>query len=89
MHPDDEPVFKRSRWGTNHYYANPRNSVGRVLIVLALLLTGTMLVLMANRAGPFAPEPTPEPTTSPGYDTTWPYAPGTTGPSPSSTPSAP
>ncbi|MGT2531961.1 hypothetical protein ACU4GG_36585 [Streptomyces nojiriensis] len=54
---DDEPVFKRSKWGTNRYYYNPRNPVGLALIVLSVLLAGTMMILMANRAGPFAPEP--------------------------------
>ena len=57
MHHDDEPVFKRSRWGANRYYYNPRNPVGLALIVISLLFAGTMPFLMANHAGPFAPPP--------------------------------
>ncbi|WP_330299824.1 hypothetical protein [Streptomyces sp. NBC_00503] len=65
MHHDDEPVFKRSQWGTNRYYYNARNPVGLVLIVITVLAVGTMLILMANRAGPFAPPPAPAPWNSP------------------------
>ncbi|MFE7185656.1 hypothetical protein [Streptomyces erythrochromogenes] len=66
----DEPVFKRSKWGTNRYYYNPRNPVGLALIVVTLLFVGTMMVLMTNRAGPFrpAPAPTPAPWTPAPYD---------------------
>lgn len=68
---DYEPVFKRSKWGANRYYYNPRNPVGLTLIVLSLLFAGTMLILMANRAGPFAPpKSTPWPQQS--YDHSWP-----------------
>ncbi|MFD4869394.1 hypothetical protein [Streptomyces sp. NPDC058412] len=59
MGHDDEPVFKRSQWGTNRYYYNPQNPVGLALIVITLLFAGTMMILMANRAGPFKPSPTP------------------------------
>ncbi|MFD5409235.1 hypothetical protein OG749_41155 [Streptomyces nojiriensis] len=59
MPHDDEPVFKRSRWGTNRYYYNPANPVGLALIVISLVFAATMLILMSNRAGPFAPEPAP------------------------------
>ncbi|MFF4421663.1 hypothetical protein ACFY04_12895 [Streptomyces sp. NPDC001549] len=59
MPHDDEPVFKRSTWGTNRYYCNPDNPVGLSLIVISLVFAATMLILMSNRAGPFAPEPTP------------------------------
>ncbi|MFJ7209193.1 hypothetical protein ACIQWR_37385 [Streptomyces sp. NPDC098789] len=83
MHPDDEPVLKRSKWGTNHYYVNPHNPIGLALIVIGLLFTATMLILMANHAGPWAPHPAPAPTTSPAYDDIAPFAPSTTGPSPS------
>ncbi|KOV18961.1 hypothetical protein ADK90_19060 [Streptomyces sp. XY413] len=71
VHHDDEPVFKRSKWGTNRYYYNPRNPVGLALTVITVLVVGTMLILMANRAGPFEPPPAPAP---------WNPAPVTTGP---------
>ncbi|WP_405791668.1 hypothetical protein OG753_36395 [Streptomyces sp. NBC_00029] len=72
MHHDDEPVFKRSKWGTNRYHLNPDNPVGLALIVITLIFVATMMILMTNRAGPFAPEPTPTrwaptPATSPAY----------------------
>ncbi|WP_328299212.1 hypothetical protein OG389_16325 [Streptomyces sp. NBC_00435] len=72
MHHDDEPVFKRSKWGTNRYSYNPRNPVGLVLIVITLLFAGTMLILMANRAGPFAARPAPKPWDLPAYEHSWP-----------------
>ncbi|MFD9518218.1 hypothetical protein [Streptomyces sp. NPDC059979] len=68
MHHDDEPVFKRSKWGTNRYYYNPQNPVGLALIVITLLFVGTMLILMANRAGPFAAPPAPQPWNTPAYE---------------------
>ncbi|MFJ8016149.1 hypothetical protein [Streptomyces sp. NPDC096339] len=84
MH-DDEPVFKRSKWGTNRYYYNPRNPVGLALIVISLLFGGTMMILMANRAGPFAPEPEPPLPSPPPYH----YAPPMPSGSPSPWPSLP
>ncbi|AZM92320.1 MULTISPECIES: hypothetical protein [Streptomyces] len=81
MRYDDEPVFRRSKWGTNRYSYNPHNSVGRALIIITLLFTGTMLILMANRAGPFKPSPTPAPWSPPPYDDSR--------PSPSLTPPGP
>ncbi|MFF2652144.1 hypothetical protein [Streptomyces sp. NPDC058045] len=51
---DDEPVFKRNRWGTNRYEFNPRNPVGCALIVLVLVFAAVMLLLMHQHAGPFA-----------------------------------
>ncbi|WP_371591748.1 hypothetical protein [Streptomyces virginiae] len=72
MHHDDEPVFKRSKWGTNRYYYNPRNPVGLALIVITLLFVGTMMILMANRAGPFAAPPAPKTWTPPAYEQPWP-----------------
>ncbi|MFI5831392.1 hypothetical protein ACIA6C_29745 [Streptomyces sp. NPDC051578] len=78
MHDDDEPVFKRSQWGTNRYYYNPRNPVGLALIVISLLFAATMMIFMANRAGPFTP---PAPTPWPSSDTSWP-PPLSTAPSP-------
>ncbi|MFE5558376.1 hypothetical protein [Streptomyces sp. NPDC056544] len=65
MRYDDEPVFKRSKWGTNRYYYNP---VGLALIVITLLFVGTMMILMANRAGPFKPAPDPAPWSPPPYE---------------------
>ncbi|WP_225833233.1 hypothetical protein [Streptomyces sp. NK08204] len=59
---DNEPVFKRSKWGTNRYEYNPRNPVGFALIVVAIGFAVVMLLLMHNQAGPFAP---PNPTTAP------------------------
>ncbi|MBT2407860.1 MULTISPECIES: hypothetical protein [unclassified Streptomyces] len=80
QYDDDEPIFKRSKWSRRYYY-NPANPVGRALIVISLLFAGTILLLMANRAGPFKPEPTPEPWNPPAYDYSW--------PSPSTTPASP
>ncbi|MEU3403108.1 hypothetical protein ABZ766_04010 [Streptomyces sp. NPDC006670] len=68
MHDDDEPVFRRSTWGTNRYYYNPRNPLGLALIVGTMLFVGTMLILVTNRAGPFKPAPDPAPLTTPPYD---------------------
>ncbi|TDC72369.1 hypothetical protein [Streptomyces hainanensis] len=60
MRDDDEPVFRRSRWGTSAYVYNHRNPVGRFLIVLSLVLVAVGLVLMVTGTGPFAPaEPVP------------------------------
>ncbi|BAU87311.1 hypothetical protein SLA_6444 [Streptomyces laurentii] len=39
----EEPVFVRSKWGTNRYVYNVNNPVGRALIVLALLVAGGVL----------------------------------------------
>ncbi|MFC9705254.1 hypothetical protein ACFTWD_31710 [Streptomyces sp. NPDC056943] len=80
MRHDDEPVFKRSKWGTSRYTYNPRNPVGLALIVISLLFAGTMMILMANRAGPFAPPPDPKPWNPPAYEHSWPP------PSPTGTP---
>ncbi|MEX0171800.1 hypothetical protein [Streptomyces sp. LMG1-1-1.1] len=64
----DEPVFRKSRWGTSRYVYNADNPVGLALIVLTVVLVFVMLLLMGNRAGPFAPDPAPTPpaTTAPG-----------------------
>ncbi|MFJ7587486.1 hypothetical protein ACIQZO_08810 [Streptomyces sp. NPDC097617] len=72
MNRDDEPVFKRSKWGTNRYEYNPRNPIGLALIVITLVFGATMLILMANRAGPFKPAPDPKPWSPPAYDYSWP-----------------
>ncbi|WP_329121288.1 hypothetical protein [Streptomyces sp. NBC_01465] len=67
MSDDDEPIFKRSRWGTNRYVYNASNPVGLALIVITVIFAVVMLALVANRAGPFAPPAspvTPSPTVS-------------------------
>ncbi|MFJ3877149.1 hypothetical protein ACIPW5_06795 [Streptomyces sp. NPDC090077] len=71
MRHDDEPVFIRSRWGTSRYTYNPRNPVGLALIIITLLFAGVMMILMANRAGPFAPTPAKEPWNPPAYEHSW------------------
>ncbi|MGC0416175.1 hypothetical protein [Embleya sp. AB8] len=58
MPNDDEPVFKRSRWGVHRYEYNVRNPIGLTLTVLTLIAAGVLLLLMHNHAGPFA---TPDP----------------------------
>ncbi|MFB6872553.1 hypothetical protein [Streptomyces sp. NPDC056323] len=73
---DDEPVFKKSRLGTNRYEYNPRNPIGFALIVISVLLVGGMLLLMQLRAGPFAYPSAPTPVSTETGDT-WPYVPGT------------
>ncbi|WP_097258971.1 hypothetical protein [Streptomyces sp. Ag109_G2-15] len=55
---DNEPAFKRSKWGTNRYEYNPRNPMGFTLIVVAIGFAVVMLLLMHNHAGPFAPPDT-------------------------------
>ncbi|MFJ4687779.1 hypothetical protein [Streptomyces sp. NPDC088789] len=54
---DDEPVFKKSPWGTARYVYNPRHPVGLALIVMSVVVGGIVLLLMQLRAGPFAPPP--------------------------------
>ncbi|MFD7527664.1 hypothetical protein ACFV8E_08610 [Streptomyces sp. NPDC059849] len=89
---DDEPVFKKSRLGTNRYEYNPRNPVGFALIVISVLLVGGMLLLMHFRAGPFAHPSAPAPVST-GTDDTWRYVPGAEDPgdvgNPGSGPSTP
>ncbi|WP_330334227.1 hypothetical protein OHS33_33785 [Streptomyces sp. NBC_00536] len=73
MHPDDEPVFIRSKWGPRgRYYCNPRNPIGLALIVITLLVVGIGMILMSSHTGPFAPDPAPTststPVTPPGFD---------------------
>ncbi|MFF4583657.1 hypothetical protein [Streptomyces sp. NPDC001389] len=77
MRYDDEPVFKRGKWSKRYYY-NPGNPIGLALIIISSVAVGIMMLLMANRAGPFAPEPTPTPWNPPVYDDN--------GPPPSPTP---
>ncbi|MFG2973878.1 hypothetical protein ACGFYY_12830 [Streptomyces sp. NPDC048331] len=71
MRYDDEPVFKRGKWSKRYYY-NPDNPIGLALIVVSLVVAGTMLLLMANRAGPFEPAPDPKPWNPPRYEYSWP-----------------
>ncbi|MEU9125496.1 hypothetical protein AB0C96_37670 [Streptomyces sp. NPDC048506] len=80
MENDDEPVFKRSTWGTNRYVYNPNNPVGLALIVISLIFAVMMMVLMQKHAGPFAPPPDPTPWSPPPLDDEpWPTpAPGGT-----------
>ncbi|WP_327429704.1 hypothetical protein [Streptomyces sp. NBC_01236] len=50
---DDEPVFVRSKWGTNRYVYNPNNPLGLVLIIGSLLLAlGGMYYLRASSPHP-------------------------------------
>ncbi|MEU2130054.1 hypothetical protein [Streptomyces sp. NPDC018352] len=71
---DDEPVFKKSRLGTNRYEYNPRNPIGLALIVISVLLVGGMLLLMQLRAGPFAHPSAPAPVSTE-TDDIWRYVP--------------
>ncbi|MFJ8073777.1 hypothetical protein ACIQ7Q_07510 [Streptomyces sp. NPDC096176] len=67
MNNDDEPVFKRSTWGTNRYYYNPNNPVGLFLIIASVVFAIVMMVMMEYRVGPFAPPSTPT-WSPPAYD---------------------
>ncbi|WP_282695949.1 hypothetical protein [Streptomyces sp. CC208A] len=55
MSHDDEPVFRKSPWGTSRYTYNPRNPVGLGLIIAGSAFAIVMMVMMQNRTGPFAP----------------------------------
>lgn len=69
---EQEPVFKRSKWGTSRYVYNSRNPLGFALIVLTVVLVAVMLLLMHKRAGPLAPPSDHSPTPwSPSEDTSW------------------
>ncbi|TXS56563.1 hypothetical protein [Streptomyces sp. t39] len=57
----NEPVLKRSRWGTNRYVYNADNPLGMVLIVLSVVVTVIVLVMLQTRSGPFAVEERPAP----------------------------
>lgn len=61
---DDEPLFKKSRWGTNRYVYNADNPIGLALIVGSVVFALVGILLMENKAGPFAP-PEPSPSWSP------------------------
>ncbi|MCX2181184.1 hypothetical protein KV205_11670 [Streptomyces sp. SKN60] len=69
---EDEPVFKKSRWGSNRYVYNPNNPIGLALIIASSVFAIVMLLLMENRAGPFAPAPTPT-WSPPSSEDVWPY----------------
>jgi uncharacterized membrane protein len=45
---DDEPVFRKSRYGTNRYEYNPANPVGRVLIVVTIIGVIVGLAVMGS-----------------------------------------
>ncbi|MFJ3702980.1 MULTISPECIES: hypothetical protein [unclassified Streptomyces] len=46
---DDEPVFRRSEWGTTRYVYNPRNPIGLALIIGSLLFAvGALYHLRAS-----------------------------------------
>ncbi|MFI7246553.1 hypothetical protein [Streptomyces qinglanensis] len=63
---DDEPVFKKSNWGTSRYVYNPDNPVGLALTILSVVLALVTIFMMNERKGPFAvPE---EPSWSPSID---------------------
>lgn len=51
---DDEPVFKRSRWGTSRYVYNHRSPVGLALILITVVVVGIGMIMMATSSGPFA-----------------------------------
>ncbi|WP_086824387.1 hypothetical protein [Streptomyces sp. NRRL B-24572] len=74
---DDEPVFKKSKWGTNRYVYNPNNPIGLALIIVSSIFAIVMILLMENHAGPFAPPPAPT-WSPPSSQEPWPF--------PSSTP---
>ncbi len=84
MADDYEPVFKRSKW-RNRYYYNPRNPIGLALIIISLVFTATLLILMANRAGPFKPPEQPS-WSPPPVDHMWPPPSGAPVPAPSTWP---
>ncbi|MFM9373472.1 hypothetical protein [Streptomyces sp. Da 82-17] len=52
---DHEPVFKKSRWGTNRYVYNLNNPVGLALAIGSVLFAGVMMLMMETRSGPFEP----------------------------------
>ncbi|MGW4160294.1 hypothetical protein [Streptomyces sp. NPDC004788] len=56
---DHEPVFKKSRWGTNRYTYNPDNPIGLALIIGSVLFAVLMLGTMEHRGKPSEPGPTP------------------------------
>ncbi|MFF1506465.1 hypothetical protein [Streptomyces sp. NPDC058326] len=69
---NDEPVFKKSKWGTSRYVYNANNPIGLALIFISGGLAVVMVLLMENRAGPFAPPPSPT-WSPPQTQAPWPY----------------
>ncbi|NUP31433.1 MAG: hypothetical protein HOU01_06910 [Streptomycetaceae bacterium] len=58
---DDEPVFKKQKWGNPRYAYNPRNPVGMFLIIVSLVVAVVVLVPLSNKSPteskPYAPYP--------------------------------
>ncbi|WP_406280830.1 hypothetical protein [Embleya sp. NBC_00896] len=52
---NDEPIFKRRRWGNPRYTYNPNNPIGLALIIGSLTVGAVVMILMHTRSGPFAP----------------------------------
>ncbi|MFJ9823563.1 hypothetical protein ACIRSU_04200 [Streptomyces sp. NPDC101160] len=59
-----EPVFKKSKWGTNRYTYNPDNPIGLALIIGTVLFAVLVLGTMEHRGTPSEPGPTPSAPTS-------------------------
>ncbi|WP_251065709.1 hypothetical protein [Streptomyces sp. ISL-44] len=64
----------------------PNIPIGLALIVISLVVAGTMLLLMANRAGPFKPARDPKPWNPSTYEYSWPLPFSTAPPGPSASP---
>ncbi|MFF0433613.1 hypothetical protein ACFYU9_15450 [Streptomyces sp. NPDC004327] len=54
---DYEPVFKKSKWGTNRYTYNPDNPIGLALIIGSVVLAVVVLGTLDHGGG--RPEPGP------------------------------
>ncbi|MFD4997262.1 PIG-Y family protein [Streptomyces buecherae] len=52
---DDEPVFKKSQWGTNRYVYNANNPIGLALIIISCVVFVVFMYLIQARKGPFEP----------------------------------
>ncbi|WTW98955.1 hypothetical protein OG216_38950 [Streptomycetaceae bacterium NBC_01309] len=65
---DGEPVFKRSKWGTNRYVYNADNRLGLALIVLSSVVGLVAMLMLATKSGPYAiddePATRPSPTST-------------------------
>lgn len=66
---DDEPVFTRSKWGSNRYVYNANNRLGLALIVLSSVVGLVAMLMPATKSGPFAvdDEPATRPSPTPTY----------------------
>lgn len=60
---DDEPIFKKQRWGNPRYTYNPRNPVGMFLIVFSLVVGVVMLVSLSHKSPPKSKPYAPYPST--------------------------